>query len=121
MKTKKKWIVWILLGASCGFINGFFGGGGGMILVPALIKLLNYEQKQAHATSIAVILPITVASAIVYTVGQSFDGAALISSCIGVFLGGILGALLLKKLSNKWIGYIFCAVMVVAGVRILFF
>ena len=56
--------VWkvILAGALTGTANGFFGGGGGCILVPLLTKLCGLEQKKAFATSVAVIFPLSLVS-----------------------------------------------------------
>ena len=42
-------------------------------------------------------------------------------SRIGVAVGGAIGAFLLSKLSSKYIVIIFAAVMVAAGVKMLFF
>lgn len=90
-----------------------------MIVVPMLIYLLGFEQKHAHATSIAVILPITIVSAIIYLIDAHGDFFTIASCSVGVFLGGIAGAILLTKTSNKIVGYIFCAVMALAGIKML--
>jgi len=108
------------LGALIGFINGFFGGGGGMIAVPVLEKYYRFEQKNSHATSIALILPVTVVSAVIYLIGAEIDWAVLGVCTAGVCGGGVLGAVLLGKTQNKVIGYIFCVVMLIAGIRMLF-
>ena len=55
----------VLAGAGIGFINGFLGGGGGILVVCALLAILKMPQKEAHATAILVILPITLVSALV--------------------------------------------------------
>ena len=49
--TKKEKFLIVIFGAVTGFINGFFGGGGGMIVVPVMTILLKIEQKVAHATA----------------------------------------------------------------------
>lgn len=120
MKRQKNLLKRIIIGVACGFVNGFFGGGGGMIVVPMLIAMLGYNQKQAHATSIAIILPITLVSAIIYLIGGKCDYGIIAICSGGVFLGGILGALILKRASNKILGYLFAAVMAFAGIRMLF-
>ena len=56
MKNIKKSQI-VILGALIGIINGFFGGGGGMIVVPLLTEKFGFSQKQAQATAIFVILP----------------------------------------------------------------
>lgn len=119
MKRQKNLLKRILIGIACGFINGFFGGGGGMIVVPMLVGLLKFSQKRAHATSIAIILPITLLSAIIYLVGSKFDYSIIGFCSLGVFIGGVFGALLLKRASNKVLGCIFSALMVFAGIRML--
>lgn len=121
-KTKvKNSIYQLLLGVFAGFINGFFGGGGGTVVVVMLIALLKKQQRIAHATAILIILPLCVVSAIVYSVFGNFDFNVGIGCMIGVFCGGIVGAFVLKKISSKWLGVIFSVVMMIAGVKILFF
>ena len=55
----------LLAGALAGFINGFFGAGGGMVLVPLLIWLCRLEDKAAFSSAIAVILPLCIVSIVV--------------------------------------------------------
>ena len=44
-QVKYKTFLSIITGAISGFINGLFGGGGGMIVVPMLTKFLKYHSK----------------------------------------------------------------------------
>ena len=120
LMKKKEFLISSGFGALIGFINGFFGGGGGMIAVPVLENFFGFERKNSHATSIAVILPITLASAIIYLVGGKIDWAILGVCTAGVCGGGLLGAMLLEKTRSKTVGYVFCVVMLVAGIRMLF-
>lgn len=119
--TIKNKLFLILAGVFTGFCNGFFGGGGGMVVVPILTLLLKLEQKKAHATAIAIILPITIISAVVTILQKNFDFKVGIFTGIGVFLGGIIGALLLKIIDNKKLVKIFSIVMIIAGIKMLFF
>lgn len=113
----------VLSGTVVGLVNGFFGGGGGMIILPVFTFLLGFRQKTAHATAIAVILPISVISLIVYLIGNStqiFNFNTLYVA-VGVMLGGVVGALILKKISGAWLVKIFAVVMLVAGVKMMVF
>ena len=121
MQKYKNTFLSIILGLLIGFINGFFGGGGGMIVVPLLIKHFSLEQKEAQATAIAVMLPICFASAIIYLFSVKLNVYNLLSCAGGVTLGGIIGAFLLKGTSNKKIAFVFALVMLVAGVKLAFF
>jgi hypothetical protein len=50
-------LVLLLIGLSAGVVSGFFGIGGGVIIVPALIYLLGFSQHRAIGTSLAILLP----------------------------------------------------------------
>ena len=119
MKKFFKVLLNVLLSALIGCINGFFGGGGGMLCVPFLEKTAGLPTKKAHATAIAVIAPITLFSACVYL----FKGAApfpqLWYSVGGVTAGGIAGALLLKKLPSWLVGGVFALMMMAAGIKLM--
>lgn len=120
-KTNKLKIVYCIVGGILvGFINGFFGGGGGMIVVPLLIFLLGLEEKEAHATAIFVILPLSIASSIIYITKNSLDYINLLTCGLGVVLGGLIGALLLNKMNNKVLRIIFSGVMIIAGIKMMF-
>ena len=111
----------ILMGVVAGFANGIFGGGGGMIVVPMLNFLLKYQNKNAHATAILIILPLSIVSGIFYAMFGSFNTMSGIPTSIGVVAGGVIGALLLKNLSSKIIMVIFSVAMAIVGVKMLVF
>lgn len=118
-KNMKRWvqvILLILLGIFVGFANGFLGAGGGMLLVPCAIAILNMDTKVAHATAILIILPICVASGIIYILKGGFDFNVFLPCIIGTLIGGVLGTFLLSKLKNDIITLIFSLVMISAGV-----
>ena len=92
-----------------------------MVVVPLMTFLLKLRTKVAHATAIAVILPVTVVSAIIYCAKGYFDFGTGLPSGIGVIAGGAAGAWLLGKLSAKWVTHIFAIVMFAAGIKLLFF
>lgn len=114
---KKKFLT-IVLGLLIGVVNGLLGAGGGMLAVPAL-KKLGLDQKDAHRNAVAVILPLTVFSAVLYLM----DGRVVVSDALiyipGGLAGAILGTFLLKKISAKWLGIIFSGFMIYSGVRLL--
>ena len=107
-----------VLGGSAivGFISGFFGGGGGMLCVP-LLEMSGLDEKRAHATALAVILPICVVSATIYVINGYFDSTAVICACIGVVLGGAAGAAVLDKLNGSAVGIIFALLMIAVGIK----
>ena len=111
----------VLTGSGAGIINGLFGGGGGMIVVPMLITFLKRLPKRAHATALIIILPLSLASGLLYAMFGSLNVNVVIPVGTGVVGGGVLGAILLSKLTSKWIIIIFSVVMAAAGVKMLLF
>ena len=111
----------IALGMGIGATNALFGGGGGMIVVPILTLALALPVKKAHATAILIILPLSVISTIFYILFGSANFSIILPVGLGVLAGGVLGALLLKKLSSKIAVIIFSALMLAAGVKMLLF
>jgi uncharacterized membrane protein YfcA len=107
------------IGFGIGAINGVFGGGGGMLAVPALEKL-GLKEKQAHATAILVILPVCALSLIPYLFSGAWDFSVTIPTSLGVLAGGVLGASLLSKLSGTKVTAIFSILQAVAGAWLLF-
>ncbi|MBD5636459.1 MAG: sulfite exporter TauE/SafE family protein [Clostridia bacterium] len=106
-------------GLLTGTANGLFGGGGGMIAVPYLEKVAKYPTASAHATAIAVVLPATFVSAVVYLIFGLVPLIVFLPVSIGVLLGGFLGAKLLGKINPKITAIVFSIFMLVAGVRML--
>ena len=121
-KNNKNWgkiLLIIGVGFAVGMVNGFFGGGGGMICVP-LLMLCGLSNKKSHATAILTMLPISIASFFVYYSSGAINFIIFLFVAIGSVVGGILGALLLKKIPNIVLSYIFSVLMIVAGVRMCF-
>lgn len=116
---KKNKLALLSIGAIIGIVNGLFGGGGGMVCVPALIYLISMPTKKAHATAIAIILPLCIVSAIMYLCFFDIQLDVTGFAGIGVIAGGIIGALILKKIPNKVIQIMFSLVMVAAGVKLI--
>ncbi len=109
----------ILFGVGIGGANALFGGGGGMLAVPAL-RAMGHEEKRAHATAIAVILPVSVLSFLWYLLGGLYDVNVLLPTAAGTVLGGLLGAKLLGALPQKAVTVVFAVLQAFAGAWMLF-
>lgn len=119
LSVKKK-ILMCFCSVFIGVVNGLFGAGGGMLAVPCLTYIGGLDEKSAHATAIAAILPLCLVSAIVYALKGSCRNEVILPVVIGVTAGGIFGALLLKKLSSDVVSFVFYALMTFAGFKMIF-
>lgn len=115
--TVKTWLTY-LGSVAVGAVSGFFGGGGGMLCVP-LLQYVGLSEKRAHATALFVILPICIVSAAIYIANGYFDWIQVFCACIGVVLGGVVGAALLDKLPATAIGVIFSLIMIAVGIKLV--
>lgn len=117
--SKKQVLILIGIGSVIGLVNGFFGGGGGMLCVPIFEKLFGLESKKAHATTLCVVLPLSLVSSIVYIYSNDINFINLSWVSIGAILGGVIGAFFLTKINNKWLRIIFAVLMFGVGVKMV--
>lgn len=119
MKEKTKKITLYAGGFLIGIINGLLGAGGGMLAVPLLSKFGGMDQRTAQANSVAVILPLTVFSAVMYILRGSVNIKDAIIFIPTGLLGAIIGTYLIKKIPNKILKKIFAVFMIWAGYRMI--
>ena len=82
-----------LTGVGGGLVNGLFGGGGGMAVVPLLTRWCGLEEKKAFATCVAIIFPFCVLSAAIYLFRTGFDLLTALPYLAGGLAGGLVGGL----------------------------
>ncbi len=109
----------ILIGIFAGIICGLFGAGGGMILVPAFIHLLDMKDSKARGTSVFCILPMVLTSGIFYYKENYINWKLSYFCVIGGIIGGYIGAKLLNKLPEKTFKIAFVCFLIYACVRML--
>ncbi len=106
-------------GAVAGALNGFFGAGGGMLLVPLLIRWVRLEERKAFATSVFIILPLCVVSAVVYLLKFRIDIMLTLPYLIGGLMGGFIGGCCFKNIPTALLHRAFGLLLIYGGVRIL--
>jgi uncharacterized membrane protein YfcA len=105
-----------LVGCICGVASGLFGVGGGVLLVPLLALLFSFGQHRAQGTSLVALIPPTGALALMAYAREGFvswrTGILLIP---GVFLGGVAGGLLAKKIQPQRMRQVFAGILFALG------
>lgn len=109
----------IIIGILAGIVSGLFSTGGGMILVPAFIHLLDLEDVKARGTSVFCILPMVVTSSFFYYKGNYIDWKIAVLCAIGGAIGGYFGAKLLKKLPAKVLKIAFTVFLIYVAFKML--
>ena len=109
-----------LVGLGAGFLSGLFGVGGGILMVPALVMVMHLDQRLAHGTSLAAVVPIAVSSTLSYAVAGEVDWTVAAFLAIGAIGGAVLGTRLLHTLPERVLGWAFAALLIATALRMLF-
>ena len=120
MSRKQVWLAPAVAGGLAGIANGFFGGGGGLVLVPLLTARCGLDQRRAFATSVAIILPLCVLSSVIYLFRGGLDLAVALPYLAGGLAGGFLGGRLFQKLNMDWLRRAFALLILYGGFKSLF-
>jgi len=112
----------IMIGLGAGMSSGLFGIGGGVLIVPALVFLLDFPTHRAIGTSLAVLLPpIGAAAVYAYYRAGNIDWLAAVILAVTVFAGAWIGAMVANHLSETWLRNMFGVFLLILGVYTLFF
>jgi len=106
-------------GAAAGFVNGFFGAGGGMVLVPLLIRLAGLDDRDAFASAVAVILPLCAVSIAMYALHAALPAREALPYLLGGAGGGVLAGLLFQKVPVRFLHLGLGALIVYGGLRLI--
>ncbi len=109
-----------LIGILGGVLAGLFGVGGGLIMVPLLVGWLHLDQKTAHATSLAAVVPIAIAGTFGFAQSGNVDWLAATYLLCGSVLGAFFGARSLRTFPTKYLHTVFGILLVASGLRLLF-
>jgi len=109
----------LLIGLGAGLASGFLGIGGGTIMVPSMVLLLNLPMIVAVATSLFVMVPTSFLGAYThFTLGHvNFEYA--IPLIIGVFAGAQIGARIAQRVPATRLRQIFGVLLLYASLRMI--
>ena len=115
----KKHIGYLLAGFSAGAVNGLFGAGGGMVLVPLLTCLTDLKDEEVFPTSVSIILPVCLVSLALTLQQTPIPWATAALYLLGSAIGGIGAGLWGRKLPTTWLHRILGILILWGGVRYL--
>lgn len=108
-----------LAGLAAGAINGLFGAGGGMLLVPLLGNSPEISDEEIFPCSISVILPVSIVSAVVSGLSGRLSLADALPFLPGSALGGLAAGLWGRKIPTVWLHRGLGILIVAGGIRYL--
>ncbi|MGH9212755.1 MAG: sulfite exporter TauE/SafE family protein, partial [Acidimicrobiales bacterium] len=108
-----------ILGLVAGFLSGLFGVGGGILIVPALVLAMRMDQRLAHGTSLAAVLPIALSSTLGYGLEDKIDWPVAVLLAAGAVVGAVVGTHVLHVLPKRALAICFGVLLVATAIRLL--
>jgi hypothetical protein len=119
--TTAQFLLGLGIGAVTGILAALCGVGGGLIMVPAFVLLMALDQKSAVATSLAVIIFVSLVATAKYHAAALVKWQIAIPVAIGAAATAWFAADWLKHLSNDSLARVFGILMILVGIRMLVF
>ena len=108
-----------LAGAAAGCVNGLFGAGGGMVLVPLLLALTDLEDASVFPASISIILPMCLITLYLTSLQGQLPWASALPYLIGSAIGGVLAGSFGKYIPTLWLHRLLGLLILYGGWRYL--
>jgi hypothetical protein len=118
--TTAQFLLGLGIGALTGVLAALCGVGGGLIMVPAFVFLMALDQKSAVATSLAVIIAVSLVATVKYSAASLVKWQVVLPVMIGAVGATWLATDWLKHFSNDLLTRLFAILMIVVGIRMLF-
>lgn len=113
-------ILLLATGLTAGIVAGFFGVGGGIVIIPALVFLFGMTQHQAQGTSLGVLLfPIGLLAVWNYHKAGYINFKYVFILVIAFVIGGYLGSLISVNLPNQLLKRLFGVLMLLVGIKMI--
>ena len=110
----------VAVGLAAGLLSGMFGVGGGILIVPGLMWVATMEQRRAHGTSLAAVLPIAMFGLVTYVANDHVNVGAALALTVGSLGGTLLGTAWLTRAPKRLLSLTFAALLAVSAARLLF-
>ncbi|MGI9197379.1 MAG: TSUP family transporter, partial [Candidatus Nanopelagicales bacterium] len=110
---------YVVSGLAMGFLAAMFGIGGGILLVPILVTVLDYDLRLAAGTSLAVMVPTALLGAVRLTRPGLTSWSRGVRFGVGGVVGALLGAWLGLRLPVAVLTWVFAAVLVATAVQMV--
>ena len=114
----RKWGM-LLAGFCAGAVNGLFGAGGGMVLVPLLTGLTDLNEEEVFPSSIVIILPLCLVSLTITALGPGVDFFLSLPYLLGGALGAVPAGLWGRRIPVKWLHRLLGPLILWGGIRYL--
>lgn len=115
LKTRRNIILCAIIGLIAGVMSGYVGVGGGFIMVPLFMQLLNLPIRLTSGTSLIAILILATSGTVLQAIYGNIDWVAGIFIAVGSIPGAYLGSRLITRIPETVLRFIFSGFLIVAA------
>lgn len=108
-----------LIGVVAGFMSGYVGVGGGFIMVPLFVSMLGIPMRLASGTSLTAVCILAIPGVIEQAVLGNIDYMVGIAMMVGSIPGAVVGANLVKYVSERALRFAFAAFLLLMAVLLI--
>ncbi len=120
--ARKRMVQSLLSGMLIGFICGFIGAGGGMMMLLILTSVLGYELKTAVGTSVFIMTFTALTGAVShFSMAGAPDLSILVLCVVFTFIWARIAAVIANKAEPKTLNRVSGAILVVLGIVVMAF
>lgn len=116
---KKSIFLYAFVSLLTGIVSGFFGAGGGMILVPFMSLIMEKDEVTVRSTTIFCVFFLVLVSSYFYYKENSIDLILSIKCAIGGIIGSVIGSKLLINLDKRILEILFIVFLIYSGVSLI--
>ena len=107
-----------LIGTAAGAVNGLFGAGGGLVLVPLLGKKVDLSEQERFPVSIAIMAPVCI-TALLFSETGNTTLIQTLPYLFGSVIGGVAAGLWGRKIPTVWLHRFLGGIILWGGIRFL--
>lgn len=117
--SRKQYLQGACIGLVAGLASGYVGVGGGFIMVPLMLAVLDIPMSLASGTSLIAIMILAIPGVIEQGLLGNIDYLAGIAIVVGSIPGALVGARLVRVVPERQLRFIFGGFLLVAAVMLM--
>ena len=117
--SRKQYLQGACIGLVAGLASGYVGVGGGFIMVPLMLAILDIPMSLASGTSLIAIMILAIPGVIEQGLLGNIDYLAGIAIVVGSIPGALVGARLVRVVPERQLRFIFGGFLLVAAVMLM--
>lgn len=117
--TRKRVPIALAIGLVAGLASGYVGVGGGFIMVPLFLSLLEVPMRKASGTSLVAVTILAIPGVVEQAILGNINYAVGLAIALGSIPGAVAGANLVRRVPERKLRFLFGAFLLIAAVVLI--